>query len=79
MKPRDWADFYALAEEIRAGTTTKIYADSYGAIIVGVADACRAAFLDVPRAGPCAGCQHHETNRPDGAACASGECIEEEV
>jgi len=79
MTGRNWDDFYALAEEIRSGTTTKIYADSYGAILVGVADACRAAGLDLPKTGPCAGCEFHEINRPDGVACAAGECIEEAV
>jgi hypothetical protein len=79
MNLRDWDDFYNLAEEIRAGITRKIYADTYGAIIVGVADACRAAGLDLPKVGPCSGCEHHEINRPDGATCAAGECIEEEA
>lgn len=34
---------------------------------------------DIPKIGPCAGCQYHEINRPDGAACAAGECIEQEA
>jgi len=34
---------------------------------------------DIPKVGPCAGCQYHEINRPDGAACAAGECIEQEA
>lgn len=79
MTGLEWDRFYDLAENIRSGKTSRIYADIFGGIIVGVADACRAAGLDLPKAGPCAGCECHEINRPDGVACAAGGCIEKEA
>ena len=34
---------------------------------------------EIPHVGPCASCEYHEINRPDGVACAAGECIEQEA
>lgn len=79
MTGRDWDAFYDLAENIRAGATRKVYTDTYGSILVGVADACRAAGLDLPKVSPRAGRKYNEIKRPDGVACAAGECIEEAV
>ena len=76
MTPRDWDDFRELANDISDGQDRLSIRDRK--LIVNAEATCRAAGLDIPKAGPCAGCTYHEINRPDGVSCAAGECVEQE-
>lgn len=77
MTLHDWDDFLELANDVFDGKDRLSSRDRE--LIVAAEAACRLAGLDIPKAGPCAGCEYHEINRPDGAAGAAGECVEQEA
>lgn len=72
-----WDDFFDFAESIEARTAQHAVSRRTAESIAAVAAYIRQERLDLPPAGPCAGCTYHEINTPDGApGCAADECIE---
>jgi len=77
MRQKDWDRWDDLCDSIRDGART-IWTDRHGALILAVAAEVKAAGLDIPKVGPCAGCDYQDEHL-GGASCAAGDCIEREA